>query len=687
MKKFYKRKHRSFAGRLTWQIVLVLFVTMGMTATLIALFAMTYMESEAIEKYQAHLENSKENIRRVLSDVYVASVNTVPVVEEHLDNPKEIERILQRMVTLNPQIRGVGVSYVQDYWPKRKHGYQPYSFRTHSGIVLTRDYATEGPSYLEQRWFHDALKTKEGFWSEPFFEKNDSLTPLVSFMLPLHDRQGRTVAVMGTDLSLHWMRHMLKQFDENIYETLWKSLDDDDYDEADKLRRQQRRITITFAVDANGTFVVHPDSLQVLHSNIINKVKATPDKEDDRLVRLMLKGQSSAELRDSLNAGDNEIELNGKNYTLLFTPVPHVNWTLGIAVPSLAVIFMGIVMVVTLALLILIGLTVLFFMCRTTIRRAARPLERLAQTTREIAKGHFDTVLPKAKYNDEVRLLRDSFEEMQQSLTLYVDELKMTTAAKVAIESELKVAHDIQMAMLPKAFPPFPERDDIDVYGTLTPAKGIGGDLFDFYIRDEKLFFCIGDVSGKGVPAALVMATTHSLFRNVSYHQSDPSKVVTALNVAQCDQNEANMFVTLFVGVLQLKTGILYYCNAGHDAPLLLGGKSGTLPCDSNLPIGVMADWNYSLQRLTLEAGTTIFLFTDGLNEAEDVTHQQFGDEGVHTVVDEAEEEGKIQPVELIERMTAAVHDFVGPAEQSDDLTMLAVELRKVREMKDEKTR
>jgi sigma-B regulation protein RsbU (phosphoserine phosphatase) len=130
-------------------------------------------------------------------------------------------------------------------------------------------------------------------------------------------------------------------------------------------------------------------------------------------------------------------------------------------------------------------------------------LKQLAETANEVAKGNFNASLPQIKYEDEVRLLRDSFEGMQHSLTQYIEELKSTTASKAAIENELKVAHDIQMSMLPKTFPPYPERSDIDIFGMLKPAKDVGGDLFDFYISNEQLFFCIGDVSGKGVPAAL----------------------------------------------------------------------------------------------------------------------------------------------------------------------------------------
>jgi sigma-B regulation protein RsbU (phosphoserine phosphatase) len=264
-------------------------------------------------------------------------------------------------------------------------------------------------------------------------------------------------------------------------------------------------------------------------------------------------------------------------------------------------------------------------------------------------------------------------EDMQHSLAKYVSELQETTASKAAIEQELKTAHDIQMAMLPKIFPPFPERDDIDIYGQLTPAKDVGGDLFDFFILDEKLYFCIGDVSGKGVPASLVMAVTRSLFRNVAAHTSEPDQIAEALNEVLSEGNETNMFVTVFVGILDLGNGLMRYCNAGHDAPMLVGQGVGLVPCEANLPLGVMPGYQYTLQELTIERGTTIFLYTDGLNEAEDADHMQFGIQRIQDVAERLLEEGENQPVTMVEKMVEAVHAFVGDAEQSDDLTMLAI--------------
>ena len=252
--------------------------------------------------------------------------------------------------------------------------------------------------------------------------------------------------------------------------------------------------------------------------------------------------------------------------------------------------------------------------------------------------------------------------------------LQAVNAQKASMENELKIASGIQMAMLPKIFPPYPDRDELDIYGSLAAAKGVGGDLFDFYIRDEKLFFCIGDVSGKGIPASLVMAVTRAQFRTISAHESFPDRIVMTMNDAMAGENDSNMFVTLFVGVLDLQTGQLQYCNAGHEPPMLVGRGVGVLPCDPNIPVGVLPRWKYSLQVVQIERRSTIFLYTDGLDEAEDALHHQFGKEQVMGVARYVLDAGKNTPMQLVTEMQDAVHAFIRGAEQSDDLTLLAVQ-------------
>ncbi len=240
---------------------------------------------------------------------------------------------------------------------------------------------------------------------------------------------------------------------------------------------------------------------------------------------------------------------------------------------------------------------------------------------------------------------------------------------KHRLEGELKVARGIQMSMIPKIFPPYPERGDIDMFAAVVPAKEVGGDLYDFYIRDEKLFFCIGDVSGKGVPASLVMAVTRSLFRTVSAHEKSPQRIVTTMNDSMSDMNESNMFVTFFCGVLDLQNGHLRYCNAGHNAPVLVKADGNAeLPVVPNLPLGIMPGMNFVEQEADMECGTGLFLYTDGLNEAENPVHGQFGEERMMHIL-QAGVESRV----LIDTISNAVHTFADGAPQSDDLTMLYI--------------
>ncbi len=259
--------------------------------------------------------------------------------------------------------------------------------------------------------------------------------------------------------------------------------------------------------------------------------------------------------------------------------------------------------------------------------------------------------------------------------------LQATQSRKEAIEHELSVAGGIQKSLLPKVFPPYPERSDIDIHAILVPAHQVGGDLYDFHIRDEKLFFCIGDVSGKGVPASLVMAITRTLFRSVTSHESSPKRILAAINDMLAADNTDDIFVTFVVGVIDLPTGQLRYASAGHEPPILIG--QGQMECNSNLPLGAMPGWKFIQQETTLPDEATLFLFTDGLTEAMNASHTLFGKRRMMEVADAIsapstsgngmQHSVTISPRDIIERMNAAVEDFVVGAEQSDDLTMLAI--------------
>ena len=236
------------------------------------------------------------------------------------------------------------------------------------------------------------------------------------------------------------------------------------------------------------------------------------------------------------------------------------------------------------------------------------------------------------------------------------------------VEGELHIATGIQMSMVPKTFPPFPERSDLDMAATIVPAKEVGGDLYDFFIRDEKLFFCVGDVSGKGVPAALVMAVTRTTFRNLSASTDSPGRIVRSMNDSLSSMNENNMFVTLFCGVLDLQGGLLRYCNAGHNPPLILTGSINILPVVPNLPLGIMPGMDFQEQEVELSFDDAIFLYTDGLTEAENIAHEQFGEQRMVDAL-----HGRKSAADHLESIKGRVAEFVGEAPQSDDLTMLFI--------------
>ena len=242
------------------------------------------------------------------------------------------------------------------------------------------------------------------------------------------------------------------------------------------------------------------------------------------------------------------------------------------------------------------------------------------------------------------------------------------------MERELEIVRGIQMAMLPMTFPAFPERKDIEIFAFLNPAKAVGGDLYDFFIRDGHLYFCIGDVSGKGIPGSLVMGATITQFRTLSVGEHRPETIVRAINETLSARNEEMMFVTLFVGVLDLSGGRLKYCNAGHDAPIVIGpdGSARYLKVQPNLALGVEPEQEFEPQQVQLKPGTTFFLYTDGLSEAENPDHALFGKD---RILEAAGKKAKT-PEALIAQMSDAVHAFVSGAEQSDDLTMLALRYR-----------
>ena len=323
------------------------------------------------------------------------------------------------------------------------------------------------------------------------------------------------------------------------------------------------------------------------------------------------------------------------------------------------------------AIVFIVGLTSLFVFCTWAIYQMSRPLRQFAESAVSIAGGNLDTPLPEIHSEDELLQLRNSFEYMQTSLKQHISELQATTASKERLQSELVIAHDIQMGMLTTVFP---ERDDLDLFASMTPAKEVGGDLYDFIIEDNELFFIIGDVAGKGVPASLYMAVTRTLFRNLAGNYQSAANIMRQMNHAIASANESMLFVTAFIGVLDLRTHHLTYCNAAHNAPALItaDGECRLLDAETNLPIGIQDHYRYEEQQMAFPENTALLLYTDGLTEAmyisADGGRKLFGEE---RLLHDLEKNRQASAIEVIDYLKQHVNVFADGTVQGDDLTLL----------------
>ena len=642
-----KQKFHSFAGRLTRRVMLVMLVTMGTTAGLIFLFSAGSVLSMMQQHYQDILQLTSERMEGMLRLVEVSSENNVAEITKHLDSPDHVQAALESELRLNPHIVGCAVAFVQDYYPKMGQWYEPYARWTQDGSIEMLQIGGPDHDYFTREWYLKGIASENGYWSDPYYDEAGAETMLCTYVLPVKDSQGQVAGVFGADVSLAWLTEQVKNMD----------LSADTGSIASVGATFAEHPAYAFILGRNGDFLAHPDPARILHDNFF---QVDQNEGYVEVGRAMLAGES----------GKRVTKVNGISAYFFYAPLMHSGWSMGIVVPVDNVTAPGLILGLLITLLMASGLVLAYFLFRRSIKLTARPLKFLVRSTEEVAKGNFDTPLPQLRFYDEIHQLRDSFEHMQLSLTNYVDELTKATTREAAIGRELDIARNIQMSMLPAQG--LVTRKEIDLFGQLTPAKAVGGDLYDYFVRDNQLYFCIGDVSGKGVPAAMVMAVTSALFRSLSDGEASPAQVMSGLNENQSSRNESLMFVTLFFGILDLSSGKLRYCNAGHDAPLIIGpdGSVEMLQVESNLAVGVMPGWEFVEQEVTLTSGSLLFLYTDGLTEAENPVHALFG---MDRILEEARKDGKQSPADFVASMQAAVHTFVDGAEPSDDLTMLAI--------------
>ena len=636
--KINKITHKSsISGRLTLRVLIVSAIIFTLTFTLFVRMAANKVRQEATKHAHSELSNTVHQIDAVLKAVETAVENTAWLVPYRLSSPDFMYAITERLLQNNSFICGSAVAFEPDYYASEGHYFSPYSYRDENGKICSKQLGNETYDYHYMDWYQIPKLLNESYWSEPYYDDGGGEMMMTTYSKPLYDEFGNLYAVITADLSLEWLTELV----EGIH-----AFDN----------------SFNLMVSRNASYIVHPNHDLILNETIYSSTYGDDDESLKKMQYDMVHCKAGEVLRDMAD---------GK-YFVFYSPVETTCWSVAVVCPRTE-LYLGVKKLRGMLIILgVIALMLMIFLSYYGIRKIVAPVEDFSGVAKQIAKGDFNAQLPEIQSEDELKELHDSFEYLQTSLVKYIDELKSTTANKERIESELRIARGIQMGMIPKSFPAFPDRDDVSLVAKLVPAKEVGGDLYDFFIENDKLYFIIGDVSGKGIPASLVMAVTCRLFRSVASYLDRPEEIITSLNNSLADGNDSNMFCTAFLGILDLKTGGLLYCNAGHNAPYMIekDGKVSAMSVTPNLPLGLFSGFPYEGQETRIEKDMMIYLFTDGVNEAENIEKEQFSDERLISLL---KKHSSDTPRVIIDETFAEIEHHADGADQSDDITVMCI--------------
>lgn len=624
---------QSFAKRLSLYIFTIAGIIFIVTIMVVGGFSRSILTKEAESKVANLLEAAIGDIENVLSNVEAATLNSVWIVKENRMDPEYIKTIPSHLVRDNDYVVGSTVAFIPNYYPSKGFYYAPYSYiDENTGEQRLIQLGNANNDYPTQDWFQIPYMLKKAWWSEPYYDEGGGQQMMITYSVPIIDEDGNVFAIITADVSL---KALTKYVDEI----------------------KPYKESYVLLVSANASFISHPDPNAILNETLFSDIMGTL-KNDPELMDL------GKQMIDGKTGTAEFTNIEGTRCFASFSPVMN-GWSMAIVCSYSSVLAQLQTMGIVLILILIIGLAVLVFLCGRIIKRLTQPLSQFSDSALEIAQGNFNTRLPVIHSKDEMLRLHDSFEYMQNSLTTYIAELKTVTSAKQRIESELSIARAIQLGMVPKNF-------SDRVYAILNPAKEVGGDLYDFVEKDGFLYFAIGDVSGKGVPAALYMAVTRSTFRSLVGLDLSMEEVAEGLNSTVCEGNDTEMFVTFFIGRLNLSDGMLEYCNGGHNA-IIIAHPDGTaeyLHAKANLAGGVFKEFKYQSEKVQIERGSYLVLYTDGVSEAEKEDKDQYGDDRLLDFVTNAE---KTSVKDLAENLLADVRSFTAGAEQNDDITIMTI--------------
>ena len=536
---------------------------------------------------------------------------------------------------------------------------------TESGMIRIYPWCSGIDPLFDPRvrgWYKRAKETGDIGWSESYI---DAVTGrlMVTCSKPVYNSKDKLIGVVGVDVTI-------KTINQKIINT------------------QIGELGYAFLIDNHGKVIARPG------------LSAEDKRWDKSFEAENLLYSDNAKLREVIEdmvAGNSRISrcrFEESEKYIAYAPITCTNWSIGIVMPVEEVIAPALatgsrILSVTedtsahinkqiknvrnmLGVIFIIIILIISIIAYRLSKRITEPILALSKGAKIVGSGNLDYHL-EVKTGDEVEDLANAFNKMTDDLKTYTKNLKETTAAKERIESELKIAAEIQVSMLPRIFPPFPKRKEFDIFATMDPAKEVGGDFYDFFfIDDNKLCFFIGDVSGKGVPAALFMVISRTLLKTEALRGFPPNEILFRVNNILCPDNDACMFVTIFCGILNIETGEIQFANAGHNPPLVCTGEYGFdfIQMPRGFVVGTMEDTKFESKKLILKPNDVIFMYTDGVTEAMNPEARLFSGERLKQSLSNLK--GK-DITNIIHEIRVQIKTFAQRTPQSDDITMLAL--------------
>jgi sigma-B regulation protein RsbU (phosphoserine phosphatase) len=627
---------------------LILFIMTGITLIFALIFGYNYLYSRRII-----LKNVEDNARnlalattnridKILRSMEVATTNLATFLQQTTYEEKQkLLDLLRSYVECNPEIYGSTIAFEPYAYDKNSLYFSPYYYKS-EGETKFIDVG-EAYHYFHWTWYQIPKELNRPIWTEPFYDVGAGNIIMSTYSTPLYrtvSGEKEFLGVLTADISLEGLQDIVSSI--KIFESGYG-----------------------FLISKNGTVVTHPSKDLIMHETIFSVAEARGDAYLREIGRKMIKGESGFVPFTSI--------VTEHKCWMAYCPVPSTGWSLAVIYPQDELMADVVNLNRTVFLLFLVGFFLLLGVIVFNARSITKPLRMLSRATRVISTGNLDAEFPQIKSRDEVGNLAESFVYMQNSLKRYIRDLTETTAAKERIESELKIAREIQMSIIPKIFPPFPDRPEFDIFAFIEPAKEVGGDLYDFFfIDDDHICFMIGDVSGKGVPASLFMAVTKTLFKANTSEGARPDEILTRLNNELARDNESCMFVTIFCGILNTKTGEVLYSSAGHNPPLVLCREKGVeyLGASGGVAVGAMEGLSFKTEKLVLHPGECLFMYTDGVTEAANLRDELFSEKRLLDDLSPLRD----RPIKaIVSSLMEKIEDFSQGAPQADDITMMII--------------